>query len=416
MNPFDALLPDAPPAATSLRMGVVAQGGAIVFDGESTATAAIGAQRHPAGRRVVIGRDGRRTYVLAPVNAASFDPSRSLYAPDGTTTGWRNRVLAAKYGRVTNIAVIGSSSVAGVGATTVHEGWGWLLRERFEDAGYPIQGSGLAMAGCAKLIADPMWTFSASGVTVPGDGTFLPRSYVSLDNGAWAQYDSDVAGTRVRVYYLNDGGPFTVSIDGGSATTVTPTSTNETLSWTSGTLSDTTHTVRVTATSATPALVAGVEVFDLTATGISVTVAGISGTTSNSWYSPLHGFNLGTVMARLPALAVVAVNGNDYTLSVDRDVIRSRYATMIAAMRFVGCQPLLTIMPHIQQHDLDGYREHASVLYEVADVHGVPLIDMVDRWGSYTEADRAGLFADGIHPSQRGHELYADAIFNVLTS
>lgn len=262
--------------------------------------------------------------------------------------------------------------------------------------------------GAANLASDPRWTFS---------GTISNPSTIDavLDNGAWAQHVTDVPGQRVRVWFYGDRGTFTVTIDGGSPTTVTPSGDPAVESWTSGVLSNTTHTIRVTGTGTSPtARIVAVESYSDSAPGINVTVAGVGASTSALWSTWLYTSAMPNAIRRSAALTLIAVNGNDFSLDVPRETTRTRFTSMTNGLRILASEPVFVLMPHVQAQDLGAYQAHASVLYEVADAEGVAVIDMQNRWGSYALADAAGLFADGVHPSQRGHELYADAIFDVI--
>lgn len=174
------------PKGVSLTWGTGAPGGKVVPDGSQAAVDVHSAAAGVApGGRYLCAWQGTALIVLG-TSRGTFDPHRSLYVPPGgSLAAWRNRVLAAKYGRSTTVAVVGSSSVVGVGATTILDGWAHLLRDRFADAGYPIQGTGLMHVGGARLASDPRWTWNGS-VTVPGDGTFQPKLHATIPSGAWA--------------------------------------------------------------------------------------------------------------------------------------------------------------------------------------------------------------------------------------
>ena len=350
--------------------------------------------------------------------AHQVEPHLSLYTPSGYSHGaWRNRVHAAKYGRTTTVTVVGSSSVAGGGASPKTNGFAHLLRDRFAAAGFTITNTGLAYAGTAHVEGDPRWTFSGSGVT-----SSQANLHADLASGAWAEYTDTVVATRVRVWYAADSDPFTVSIDGGSAVTVTPPGGEVGTSWVSNALTPGPHTVRITGSGTLTRLI-GVDMHHGGANGIGVTVAGLSTSVTGTWAGNwLNYLNPLRNALRLPmSLVLIAVNGNDFTLGTPRATMAANLKHIIDGVRFFGGEALLvnmpvrvTVAPRTQEQWDADYAAHSSVLYDVADQTGVALIDMNRHWGPYSRITAAGMSADGIHPSTRGHAMYADAIFNVI--
>ena len=56
---------------------------------------------------------------------------------------------------------------------------------------------------------------------------------------------------------------------------------------------------------------------------------------------------------------------------------------------------------------------YTQALYDLADTNDLPLIDIQDRWGTYTLANGYGLMSDLVHPNSAG---YADVARAVLQS
>src|SRR5690606_4218993 len=99
---------------------------------------------------------------------------------------------------------------------------------------------------------DERWDIDP-GASYSAGGGFVPRH--SLGLGGTLIFRGTEPTTQVRVHYLNQGflgaavGPFSVSIDGGTPTTVNPNGTATMGTWTSGALSLGPHTVTLTGTS-----------------------------------------------------------------------------------------------------------------------------------------------------------------------
>lgn len=327
-----------------------------------------------------------------------------------------SRVVAAMDGmKEAHVAVLGSSTVAGMGDTG---GLGWVVRLRDVIAarGGVLAGTGWVFWGNAIASGDTRVTRSGTGAALVAN-----RLRASLTGvGTWAQFNADRPGTQVDITYLNNGGPFSYSIDGAAPVTVT-TSGSQTYGTVTVTgLTNATHTVRVAATSTAPAAVIGVRVTNPAANGLTVTRAGISGSKASDWANgSVVGLPIRDVTALSPQVVVISVGINDATAGATPAAVKTSFLSIVQQLRDAGALPIINVMPHAQPFSITAaqWDAYVSALYEVADTAGVALVDMNYRWGDWNTAEKSGLFgspSDLAHPGPAGHADHARVMADVL--
>lgn len=316
------------------------------------------------------------------------------------------------------IACMGTSIAAGQGALAGSTSYPVRLRQLLAATGVPIAGTGLVPCHHGDTPADARWAYPSGPWAKfnpgPTDRTML---YYSNASGAQAVFTSDLTGTAVDVYYSNASGGFTVSIDGGAAVAVTAAGGTTIGVYTVTGLADTTHTVTIARTSGSVYLV-GAQVRK--ASGLLVSNIGLGGARVSDLYlaQPYDAYNV--VRTNLvPDLCIINVMTNEAytgvsaaTFKANLDGILSGYAAAAIPVLLVGEIPAGGTTVGGVAMDLTAFR---TALYELAVARDLPLIDLFERWGSFTAANGAGMMSDPFHPNAAGYGDYARAVAAALT-
>jgi lysophospholipase L1-like esterase len=323
----------------------------------------------------------------------------------------RAKLAAVRAGTGTiKITTAGHSIVAGTGATIGTTDWPTQFKAALVAAGFPSSGTGLvaaARAGSSITVpADSRWSFGA-GWTAFGQGSNL---VTNSTNGNAATFTSDVAGTRVDVYYYNSSGAFTVSIDGGGAVAVTPPGGASLGTYTVTGLSNATHTVAISRTAGN-CIFLGVEVWNgstgirLHNAGQSGQVTAVTGLSNTAWYASC--VLAGAANGWNSDLAFLMCIANDAFASVPVATWQANMQTAITSLRANSQDVVLLVENPINALDFSAY---TAAMYQLAITNDLPVIDFSQRWTSYTLANSYGIMSDGTHPNGVGYADYARAI------
>lgn len=287
--------------------------------------------------------------------------------------------------------------------------WPIRFRTRMAELGYPTAGTG--------------WVWSNDGYNdhdtrISKTGTWtVANGYTSTTtSGATLTFhDTVLAGTVISVAYLDNSGPFTVSVYDdtdtiiGSPVTVTPGGSATTAVYTRTVAGDTTHKVVVTTTSATATYICGFRVGKTS--GLRVSALAGFGWAASGYYTPTSTFSVPNIInGMVPSIDVVhaAFGLGDVYAGRTTSQFAADLKTVRAKFPSADCI-LYSDMEH-QQHSTAA---HIAAMYDVADELDVPLVDMHQRsGGSYTAANAAGLVS-GQYPTTKGHHLWADFAANL---
>lgn len=354
---------------------------------------------------------GERPYD-ATRNLYNFKPSQLMKARSAIGKAIGGTGLA-------KIACLGTSIAAGQGALAGSTSYPVRLRQLLAASGIPIGGTGIVLCHQGDTPADARWAFPSGPWAKfnPGstDRTML---YYSNAGGAQAVFTSDLAGTIVELFYSNSSGPFTVSIDGAAAVTVTPSGAAMIGTYQVTGLADTVHAVAITRVSGSVYL-AGAQV--RRASGLLVSNIGVGGariSDLNFAAQPYvaHQFVRDVIAPDL--IIFNAMTNEAYTgvtaakFKTDLTAILTTFSGAGIPVLLVGEIPAGGTTSGGAAMDLTAYR---TALYEVARERDLPLLDLFERWGSYAAANGAGLMADVFHPNAAGYGDYAAAVRSALT-
>jgi lysophospholipase L1-like esterase len=292
-------------------------------------------------------------------------------------------------------------------------GWPMQTAHFLEAAGVPAGGTG--------------WIFPYTGGSTPdgrlttsGLATFTPTNQFmqSSTSGAYYQIISDQPGTTVDVAWVDvTSGSFTVSIDGTVVDTITPgnSAAVKTKSYTGQT--NATHTVKLTATSASATYYLGAQVRQ--ASGLLVTNPGIGGTRAGqwlpsdpTWYNPGPLINgLATAAGRAWDAMFLMFMLNDMSNGDSPATFQSNL-TAIATADLVNSDVILGVeaFPSTGTWTAAQMQPYRQAVYNVADALSLPLIDFGDLVGPYTNALANGLRGDTLHLNGAGYSLEARAV------
>lgn len=356
-----------------------------------------------------------------PWDAASAVYNLSL----ASTTGIRAAMATTGTARV-KLLGIGHSEMAGEGSAIGTTDMPVTLRKKLATAGVPVGGSGIVYAKNDD-VRDSRWVVgTGSWARDPSaDNPF----YTATTSGSIITFTSDVAGTVVDVATYGISGAFTVTIDSGAAQAVTPNgqSAVQIVSFTG--LTNSTHTVKITTTSATATYLIGAGVRNGT-TGFEVTNAGYSGTmasdwsptlfsdTSSAWFNP---YNTALNSAASPTMAMVQLDANEALQGVAVSTYKANMQTLLTALRTANIPFFLIASPSMVPGG-GGYNavtqatwnSFLSAEYDLADQYNVPLVDATARFGTWAAANTNGWMFDQVHPSGSGYNQIATQAATVL--
>jgi hypothetical protein len=311
----------------------------------------------------------------------------------------RSGLGLARFGYIGDSVTVGELAVVG------SQGYPEALQDMLEVAGIP-RASRWVSAWQAEA-TETRWSVGAGWA--PFANTFSNSMENSTTTNPLTLTTTETA-TGIRVWYFGVSSPFTVSIDGGTATPITPTGAATLQSWTSGTLANTTHTITFVRTSG-DVYVTYVEVIQAPAGTVSLNAA-ISGMNTAQVHYDFFG-HVGGVMATAFNADLMFVNlaindfAGGYTLT--------QYQTyMQAVITGLGSRDIILLSPAPWATGGAFDPTYRQVLYNLADVNDLPLLDTWDRWGSYALANAGGIMGDTAHPNAAGYADIARMIYSAI--
>jgi hypothetical protein len=374
---------------------------------------------------------------LAPAPATSqggtrtkgYDPVRYVYNSHGSNVLKLKNLLgrAAANSALVTLGVIGDSKTAGFvsGAIVGANAWPNRLGAILTGRGFSNAGDLVICNQNAPNGNDTRWTNSNWAA---GTGSLTQQFYAqSSAAGATRTFTSSQAGTTAGIYMLaNSGAAFTFTVDGaivatgvtvtnGTYTagtgTVTPNGSNNICTVAITGLSNATHTIVVTAPTATVQYCIGAYVGP--ATGLRIANYGVYGTKANDWVNTIGTWYKEFPMAQtLPCdflwmnLGINDANGGRTSAQFNTDM-QTLITSWVGGGR--ACGLIVPTPPATAQVPAATWNQFVSVLYDLAASNDLPLVDLGDAFGnSWTNANAAGLMTDNLHESVAGYG--ADAL------
>ena len=318
----------------------------------------------------------------------------------------RAMLARAKTGTATcTIAAIGDSTVGGVGAVPGVTSWPEQLGGLLVLGGYPSAGSGAVMAYKSSA-KDVRLTIGAGWGALSAASNLLTNSTTSNP----LLYTFTNTGTVVKVYYWNNlSGPFSVSIDGGSAVTVTPVGGASMGTYTVSGLTAAPHTVSIVRVSGN-SQVLGAELTGTTG-GVRILNTGIGGRVTASTIGTFNVENIVSLSTGFNSDLVLYMMETNDTPSLPVETYRTNVALAIERQKTNGSDVVIvTAVPSLAKD----FTPYTAALYSIADEKDVPLIDIQNLWGDYATQNALGMMDDGLHPKPEGYQAVASLIMRAL--
>ena len=327
--------------------------------------------------------------------------------------------LAAAGVGTCKIAFCGDSTTEGVGSGSAvlqnTMSWPAQFASLLNGKGYGVDGRGLVNCYPNNTGVWSQWSFSPALGTTNAYRQFNSgiglAFIIATSTSSTATFTSDLAGTVADIYYLNSGGSFTYSIDGGAAVTVTPNGSQTVGVVTVTGLANATHTILITSTSANSQIL-GAMVRNSTTKGTFIYNSGLGGSKTADWIQSGAWYGQANLVANgwHPNLSFLMLGINDLNTGVTSSTYKANMQTLITTLKASGDLVLVTPVPG-SGLDLTAYLQ---ALYELADSNDVPLIDLVDRWKDQPTMNGYGLYYDTLHPNAGGYADLSRSVLNAL--
>lgn len=366
----------------------------------------------------------------------------------GTTTppaNWRTDLLSATNSDPRRIIVVGGSSAYGAasfGATPPkwRNAYPGILRAALE-TDYGDAGSGIVPANSVIRTGtgltngwDPRWSYS--GTITDEQLGWHKQSCFTLSSGASATFTR--AASSFRVYLLNaTGGTCQVFIDGNLAGTIradvagpTPSLSPIATAKANHLVTDVpagaygNHTLTVTATSG-PVRILQVEaktglgrfiVDNPSFSGKALSTLGLS-SSNNDETNGMYGLPIvDLALAQGRGVAILALGTNDWQAGTSVATASSYLSTLVDRVRAVsGWTPIIYTQPQpsptLKNANGPAWVEYVNLYQERAATLGVPILDhwrlwsgdsITDEQAIYDAGNALGMYADTLHPSDKG--------------
>ncbi|GIE35848.1 hypothetical protein Ait01nite_088930 [Actinoplanes italicus] len=360
------------------------------------------------------------------VATATAGPARAASPTAGMPLLSWHAALANRRWAPAVVAVLGSSSSEGVGATGPGRGYVPVLAENLRD-GFPVSGAG-AGGGDNYVAAwgTPRWW----PVTMRGDGVRSKTAGWGLKAvdlvAAGQSLTLTFTGTSVRVWYsaVPAGGTFSVAIDGAPAGAAVDTAgAGDAATWRSGLLAPGRHTIVVTGEGGGTVRVHGFAVFDGDEErGVQVYNGGHGGRTSGDFVKGATAW-APRLRSMQPHLVILQLGVNDWRIGVPAAALKKNLQKIIATVRAsTATEPSFVVYgpPRVgADRRVQDFAHYTEAWREVAAEDtggpgggsGVAWFDLAARQLSPSSDNRLGLYCDDlVHMTDRGAAFTADAL------
>lgn len=350
-----------------------------------------------------------------PLNAGTrarfYNPQTNVYNKKASNTRKLRAKLSTAYAGagLAKLGFIGDSKTAGQSVAYSTESWPMRLRAMLINQGHTA-GGGIVTGNNNYVPGDSRWTFTGAWVRNAVD---KPSATINT-SGATALFTSDVTGTIVDIYTYGTTAPFTYSIDGGAAVTISPNGSSALQTITVTGLANTTHTVLITTTSTSTTFVTGVGV--RAATGLWVANLAVGGSKSSDWNSSAYFQNRHLASNLGLDVAFISLGANDARNSGTIANYKTNMQGLIAALQAGGTEIHLVVQtpPNTATITAALWDSYVAAQYDLADQYDVPLVDLTHRYESWATANALGLFTDDLHENKAGYAMNAAGVKALL--
>jgi lysophospholipase L1-like esterase len=348
--------------------------------------------------------------------------------------GWFAALAARNVARA-NVAIIGDSISAGLGASTFARTYpqqlAVMLNARFPTPGLTAHGRGFlapAPLGVTPWAASSYVTVSPAGLA--GIGGYGPGMLTcNIVTGPYTLAYA-LTGDSADIMWVGSPGFGTGEwkVDAGGFTTFS-TSTG---GFSDGNITHVSlgaagaHTLTIATSSAGGGIfIDGVVEYDTDyASGIQVHTGGLSGSKSGDWLTTGSNISQAFATAALqPGLLVIELGVNDAAAAITPAKFASNLTSLIALQRtaYTTAPPVLLLMVYNAYYDgsvtAAAWATYVQAAYGVAAADAaVDVLDLTLRMPPTNAANTWSLYySDGVHPGDRGHQMIADALCEFLS-
>lgn len=161
----------------------------------------------------------------------------------------------------------------------------------------------------------------------------------------------------------------------------------------------------------------GIEAYDSSKKWVSVLNCGWNGSASGSWSSESTVFGYAAAMLFMsPDLVIINIGINDWTPGTALATYQANIQTLITQAQAGGADVVLcTPNPTGGTATAATQLPYVNVLYSLAVSNNILLVDLWNRFGTYTLSNTNGMMFDTLHPNGTGYADIAQAIFNGIT-
>lgn len=327
-----------------------------------------------------------------------------IYNPENLSN-FQNAIeaLEGRDNTIYNISILGDSITEGYYASDmVNKSYVGQLRKHFANR-YGDVGDGFMPSWyptTATTPAQTWWGFTGTWTTpaVAGLHSYSKKT-VNQNDTATVTF----RGTEFHIIVVTGGswGTFTVSIDGGDATTfdanITYSLSHE---FTITGLSEGQHTAVITNTHATKWLQI-IGIYGQRGNrGINVHCMGRAGARVEGHSYPA---SLDTSIDHFePVLTIIPLIVNDFEVQVSLTLYRQYLQTIITEGLKYGDVLLATIGPDLNSHTIP-QSSYIDVMYDLADSNNIALYDLYAYWEDGILESHPNYLNDSAHPSDSGH-------------
>jgi lysophospholipase L1-like esterase len=369
-------------------------------------------------RSTVVGRTAQHAFgpqTPTSPRATDHNNQRLLFCTFDTA-------LADRANSPIDVVFVGDSITTGAGASTLDKRWLSLVRDRLRAS---FQPSGVA-GGLGYVQADTTYNspWTLTGVSAWTSAGGLGEGARSLPVGATAALT--FTGTSVDIFYGKTvgGGTLTVQIDGASSGTGFAAINTANASQVDSAVQRVaatgpgTHTLLITSSVAASVL-EGAMIYNGDETkGIRTWDGGRTGIPTSDYVSnPRY---LSAITAIQPALVTVFLGTNNYRIPKPVSLYASDLVSMMKSIRAACTTPpsILLVMPYLPDPGSAtlAFTQFYSAVYQAASIIGdVEVLDLYNKFGTDIQTNTRGLLSgDKVHPSDKGHQLIADSVLDLI--
>lgn len=267
--------------------------------------------------------------------------------------------------------------------------------------------------------------FTATGGAWPG-GVMVTFPWPSFHNAG--TFTTTGTGTVLEIITSEASAGFSYTIDGGAPATVTTSGASALKVITVTGLSNASHTLVITAAAAGDSYVyaAGFR----QATGVIVENAGITSATAGNWIAEPFGAGAGfgpawslfSTGSPVRDVVIIELGVNEAFTAVPPATYRANLTSLVGQAQAAGADVMLATSnrPATTSVATATYDAILSAAYDVADTKDIPLLDMADRFGLYTQYNADGLgwdqASDTLHLTASGNAHKARGWASLVTA